>query len=1151
MKKILRLVTTSVLTLTLVACGEASSSVSSNTGNSSVSSTVGNFANVSTITLSAETNSLTQVMGTLKKVAVQATLNANTDPSTPVEWFVEGTKSNQTGRIFEFTPNEAGEFKVQAKVGSIISNTLTIKVGLPTFAITAAKAISSTRLELTADAGAQVVVKGNTVQPESFYDLENKKYVIILKTALSQGDVAEVTLTKAGVETVTRSVAFDTRELDVAGVSGAGVTDNKNGTWDIERPHSLSAGATNTSIQTNVVSFKSANISGKSVEFKIERVSAPTGADAFATIEGLAEVDGTNAGTKNLSLNLTKDTVPGAYVFKFTLGKVSKEFTLNVVIPKAKITLDTHTVKRPGVTPTLTGKYEVFFNQGAIAGTLADNTGIVANAAGAFEITKDYVKGASIFQTIKFSVDGANFLVPENQILSTSLTPNQVSLSILGPNNLSVVRTQTAVTQEPIPTAISFRDTFSDFTVVKKIDAETPSGEYTFSINVRQLGQIVSTKEVKLIVKDPAPKLSLTALSVAHVTTVAPASTSNGAAYWYETGTKTLWKAADTTTWLTATKVAHTLVTEEPTDANSATTGLAQDLPVGTVALWRTFAGSIGSSRTEQWKIEVKGNASGWETSEVILDIAKDIPPSSASNSVLYPIKSIGTNLFEVQKPSVGAESHFISLPYTLTNLESPATPLATLENSFTGHNSVRKEFLNFKKSYTGPGTLNSNFTLDSKIAIEIGTDTDEQTGLDTVSSLALTNAKSYSRYRQLATFNDNVINLGNQFVFELNSLTSTGDYLFTLEVGSLKEVVTVKVLPSTPEVDLSVLTRPNNTGNDSDPATYVVETNTVNVAEKYFFTLGADGKYYGNLGWDSPETTGTNEGKITADLSLLIKNMDLDDVPYTVSISYPSRTEVFSNVLVEGAAGNLGIYNAIGGDGHLNAPYLLFLATGKAQSNSAIGTFGTNTVYNTAAGTLENRSNLYAKSFSRLDIEEAGTYKITITVNGVSDSVELVVGKRPTLTVDSVTNAVLFDGVYLAKDGTADLKVTFNVKASNLPAVTFFKLFDSFIDTSDADFYNYATEGSVTSARDGIESGRLSETIATTGTQLTSLAFNATTGLFGIDITVPAAAASGDRIRKTVGIYTRTTNYTATQFTYNLIGEFDVLIWNNVKPTN
>ena len=479
---------------------------------------------------------------------------------------------------------------------------------------------------------------------------------------------------------------------------------------------------------------------------------------------------------------------------------------------------------------------------------------------------------------------------------------------------------------------------------------------------------------------------------------------------------------------------------------------------------------------------------------------------------------------------------------------------MATLENSFTGFNSIRKEFLPFKKSYTGPGTLNSNFTLDSKIAIEIGTDLDEQTGLDTVSSLALTNAKSYQRYRQLATFNDNVINLGNQFVFELNSLTSTGDYLFTLEVGSLKEVVTVRVLPSTPEVDLSVLTRPEDAGTAD-----VVELNTINVTEKYFFTLGADGKYYGNLGWDSPETTGTNEGKITADLSLLIKNMDLDDVPYTVSISYPSRTEVFSNVLVEGAASNLGIYNAIGGDGHLNAPYLLFLATGKAQSNSATGTFGTNTVYNTAAGvvggtTEAKSSNLYAKSFSRLDIEEAGTYKITITVNGVSDSVELVVGKRPTLTVDSVTNAVLFDGVYLAKDGTADLKVTFNVKASNLPAVTYFRIFDSFISGSDDDFYEYTTESNVSTARTAIEADRLSVAavpVATASLQMLSLAFNATTGLFGIEITVPAAAASGDRIRKTVGIYTRSTNYLGTQFTYNLIGEFDVLIWNNVKPTN
>jgi hypothetical protein len=153
---------------------------------------------------------------------------------------------------------------------------------------------------------------------------------------------------------------------------------------------------------------------------------------------------------------------------------------------------------------------------------------------------------------------------------------------------------------------------------------------------------------------------------------------------------------------------------------------------------------------------------------------------------------------YTVQRPLL-SEINDINLEFNavIQNYQSPLNPTAAAANSFTAVANAAglagtREFLTFKKSYTGPGTLNDNFTVDSKIAIEIGTDTDSQTGLQVVSNLATTNAKSYPRYRQLAAFDDNIIGLGTQFVLPITSLTAAGDYVLTLKVGVVSTTITV-----------------------------------------------------------------------------------------------------------------------------------------------------------------------------------------------------------------------------------------------------------------------------------------------------------------------------------------------------------------------
>jgi hypothetical protein len=516
MKKILRLVTTSVLTLTLVACGEASSSVSTGTTtSSSVSSVSSAFANVSTITLSAATDVLTQTMGTQKAVVVQAALNANTNPSVALEWFVNGTKSNQTGRVFEYTPAAAGTFEIQAKSGSVLSNKINVTVGAAALVITDLKVVDNNTLEITAPGGATVAVTSNEVLPASYYDITKGIYVIELKTALAQGGSTTVTLTRDGLAPVSRVATFDTRVIDVAAITGA--KDNKDGTWDITRPHELNPSTlvTNTVTDQYLVQFQGTNLGGSQLAFKLEQVSVPAGATPLATSEGLVNVaTAAKSNANSFTFNVTRATLPGAYVFRYTLSGVSRLVTLKVLSTAAEIELADIKNAAAGVTlGTLTNSANLkIFEAEADFGTLKASTatfnlvyrpgtqaglvGVKANTDGSYDIVKDYLPTATAFKELYFKLDGDLFSVPSNLLTQSTVLPNQAQISLVGPENTPIMRTQ-YVTQTALPTLASgFRVAFDLGAVRQKIDASTPVGKYTYTVRVLQLGVEVFKKDV-------------------------------------------------------------------------------------------------------------------------------------------------------------------------------------------------------------------------------------------------------------------------------------------------------------------------------------------------------------------------------------------------------------------------------------------------------------------------------------------------------------------------------------------------------------------------------------------------------------------------------------------------------------------------------
>jgi hypothetical protein len=372
MKKILRLVTTSVLTLTLVACGEASSSVSSSVSSttpaSSVSSVSSAYANVTTVTLSAATATLTQVLGAQRRVTVTAALNANTNPNLALEWFVNGVKSNQTGRVLEYVPTEVGAFVISAKVGNISSNNLTVNVSLPTLAVEEVEWASASQILVTAPGGAEVTVSGNEVLETSIYDLTDGQYVIDLKTPFTQGQTATLSLAREGEAAFTQVVTYDTREFAISKLQYRG-TEVKavNGVYKIARPFDAN---TNSLTFTSVyqLDFTHKNVIGTSNVPLAVQSTVPTGATAIVDSNSLV------TSFTNLQFNVTSATALGVYTHKVTLGPKVVEVKVEVVAPEKEISVVGDTI--------------AFDANGD--GTLAATEVVKAGADGVFEITKPF-----------------------------------------------------------------------------------------------------------------------------------------------------------------------------------------------------------------------------------------------------------------------------------------------------------------------------------------------------------------------------------------------------------------------------------------------------------------------------------------------------------------------------------------------------------------------------------------------------------------------------------------------------------------------------------------------------------------------------------------------------------------------------------------
>jgi hypothetical protein len=484
----------------------------------------------------AATDVLKQVLGTPSRVVVNAALNAGTNPNLALEWFVDGTKSNQTGRVFEYTPGKVGKIVIEARVGSVVSNKIEIEVapgsaGILSLGIksTDVSFVNAKTLKIVGPGGGQVTVSGKTLAATSTYDLAGGFYNVILTEDFKVGDAATLTIKKDGYSDFVEPLLYDTRKLEVSAATykdktagATGVTEivkATDGAFVIQRPYILAnTGSLNAVSLPVTVTFKSTDLNttaGQLLTYKLERTSAPAGAPVYSNTTGQVEVSGGNAGGRSVTFNVTRETPLGDYVFKLVLGV--KELTATIRIEDVKPEFK---IKNRGTT---TDVREVSFQSGLVSeATLANKVTTVAAVGGVYTIEKSYLENE--FHQFTFTMTAENISVPANLVGTTtnpiSTNPNQMLMSLAGPGGISFMRA-TSATQLQLTTPLTFRNNLGmsnseptvanrdGFVVSQKIDDTTAVGDYVFTVRILQLGTEIDSKTVTIRVSEPTAKLNV------------------------------------------------------------------------------------------------------------------------------------------------------------------------------------------------------------------------------------------------------------------------------------------------------------------------------------------------------------------------------------------------------------------------------------------------------------------------------------------------------------------------------------------------------------------------------------------------------------------------------------------------------------------
>ena len=432
-----------------------------------------------------------------------------------------------------------------------------------------------------------------------------------------------------------------------------------------------------------------------------------------------------------------------------------------------------------------------------------------------------------------------------------------------------------------------------------------------------------------------------------------------------------------------------------------------------------------------------------------------------ATGGVDFAAEKDGT--YVIERPLTSTlDTKTLRFGLKLENFESLAAPAAAPNNSFTDTRSVKRELLTFTKGVVSPATLDNVAlnTATTKIAVELGAAAPADTGT-LIDDLDPATTGKFMRYTNTAAN----ISIPDLLVLDVHSLAQIGTYTYTIRVGSETKTITVIVKEPVKKVDLKILAKFDDNNN----------SNAADAKDSAFKLNATDGKYYATLGFG----VGDDVAPVVAHFNVVLSNFTVpssgatqNTLPFTLSRSLAGLSDsIVERTPVAAGTGNDGLHVSLVNPGD-NPNVLINLLT------RSIGTVSFNQSPSDAnpAATNDSATNLddwRSKRFSK-----AGEYVYTLTVDGVTSTLTLVVLENPTLTLNSATfkgttTAVpQVAGNYVIEEGKTAQTLVFDVTGKSLPTGDlFYKVFDANLATTSAnvteDFY-VANFGETPSAIEG-----------------------------------------------------------------------------------
>jgi hypothetical protein len=481
-----------ILSFGISSCNVQSSSISSST-TASTSSQVSSVGTISGITLSTE-GSLIQFMGLTSQINISAAVVGTTSQPVVLEWFVNNVKSlTQSGTQFEFMPTSVGTYVINAKSGSVTSNSLTVSVDEPSFTAALITAASANSLEVTASAGVSFLISNNTVLSSSNYNIATSKYTLNLINPLIQGTTYTITMTRPGFKPYVTTYLYDTRTLKVSSLiyNSRRVVPNSDGVYTLVKPFDSSTLSYNLLLEQQ-------NLEGQSVAVSI-LTDTPAGITVAPYQQTLTLQKGS---TIDRSYNITRTSPVGIYTHNVLVN--NKSLTVRVLLIDA--------------TPTIGFEEDASFVYGN-AGTLNSGTGVYAHntdlfakvdnelvnaitpeANGSYIIYRPYNGPAKQFA---FKLGADYFPIPTG--FPDSGNPHVLLGVLSGPSGGTML--YGANIPNTFTSSIQFRSTLDDVLVFANVDSKTPIGTYTYNFSAGSFSVATVNKTITVIVREFAPKI--------------------------------------------------------------------------------------------------------------------------------------------------------------------------------------------------------------------------------------------------------------------------------------------------------------------------------------------------------------------------------------------------------------------------------------------------------------------------------------------------------------------------------------------------------------------------------------------------------------------------------------------------------------------